>query len=69
MKKHHDVRDLHFDGADMLVTIDGQKKRFDLGDISAILREASAEEKNTFAISPSGYGMGFTGRCWMRIFP
>ncbi len=57
MKKHHDVRNLHFAGTDMLVNIDGQKKRFDLADISAILREASAEEKSTFAISPSGYGI------------
>ena len=57
MKKHHDVQNLHFEGAYMVVAIDGQEKRFDVRAISPALSEASEEEKNTFDISASGYGI------------
>lgn len=57
MKRYHDVRELHFEDAYMVVIIDGQEKRFEVRDVSATLYEASAEEKNTFEISPSGYGI------------
>ena len=57
MKKYHDVRDLHFDGDEMVVTIDGQKRRFALSEISLVLQKASVEERNMYEISPSGYGI------------
>ncbi|MCY4351560.1 MAG: DUF2442 domain-containing protein [Gemmatimonadetes bacterium] len=57
MKKYHDVRDLHFDGDEMVVTIDGQKRRFMLSEISLVLQKASVEERNMYEISPSGYGI------------
>ncbi len=57
MKKYHDVRDLHFDGDEMVVTIDGQKRRFMLSEISLALEKASVEERNMYEISPSGYGI------------
>ena len=57
MKKYHDVRDLHFEGPYMIATIDGQEKRFNVCDVSILLHEALKEEKNVFAISPSGYGI------------
>ena len=57
MKKYHDVRDLHFDGDEMVVTIDGQKRRFMLSEISLALEKASVEKRNMYEISPSGYGI------------
>ena len=57
MKKYHDVRDLHFNGDEMVVTIDRETKKFVLGEISPVLQEASVEERNMYEISPSGYGI------------
>lgn len=57
MKKYHDVRDLHFNGDEMVVTIDGQKRGFVLSEISLALRKASVEERNIYEISSSGYGI------------
>ena len=57
MKKYHDVSDLQFHDDEMVVTIDGQKIRFALSEISLSLRKASVEERNMYEISPSGYGI------------
>jgi hypothetical protein len=57
MKKHHYVTELHFEGDFMLLTVDGQKKKFKVSEISPALHNASEQEKNTFEISPSGYGI------------
>lgn len=57
MKKHHQVTELHFEGDFMILSIDGQKKRFKVSEISPALHHASEQEKNTFEISPSGYGI------------
>jgi hypothetical protein len=45
MKKHHQVTDLHFDGDLMILTIDGQKKTFQVSEISPALENASEQEK------------------------
>ena len=57
MKKYHDVRDLQFHDDEMVVTIDGQKRRFALSEISPALEKASVEARNMYEISPSGYGI------------
>ncbi|MFQ6003844.1 MAG: DUF2442 domain-containing protein [Candidatus Zixiibacteriota bacterium] len=57
MKKHHQVTGLHFEGDLMILTIDGQKHKFKVSEISPALKNASDQEKNTFEISPSGYGI------------
>ena len=57
MKKYHDVRDLQFHDGEMVVTIDGQKRRFALSKISPALEKASVEARNMYEISPSGYGI------------
>lgn len=57
MKKYHDVSDLHFHGDEMVVTIDGQKRRFALSEISPALEKASVEERNMYEVTPSGYGI------------
>ena len=57
MKKYHQVTGLHFEEDFMVLTIDGQKKKFKMNEISSSLHNASEQEKNTFEISPSGYGI------------
>ena len=57
MIKHHDVSDLHFDGDDMVLTIDGHVRRFKIRDISSVLLNATSRERNTYEVSPSGYGV------------
>ena len=39
----------------LIVTIDGDKRSFNLNAISSALEKASAKERNAFEISPSGY--------------
>jgi hypothetical protein len=57
MKPYHHVTGLHFEGNVMILTIDGQEKRFQVSDISPALRHASEQERNLFEIAPSGYGI------------
>jgi len=40
-----------------MIEIDGEDKIYDLHKISKILSNASDVEKNTYEISPSGYGI------------
>jgi len=48
---------VHFEGDVLHVTIDGQAKTFNLREISPTLLHASEQERQTFEISPSGYGI------------
>jgi hypothetical protein len=57
MKSYHEIKDLHFTGEDLVLTIDGVEKRVKLRDISPTLVKASEDERRTFEISPSGYGI------------
>ncbi len=57
MKTYHDIENLHFSGEYMIITIDGQEKRFKIGEISPALQKASQHERNAYEISPSGYGI------------
>lgn len=57
MKPHHQVTGLRFEGNVLILTIDGQEKRFQVSDISPALQQASEQERNLFDISPSGYGI------------
>jgi hypothetical protein len=57
MKKYHQVTGLHFEGDVMILTINGHEKRFQVSKISPILQRASQQERHTFEISPSGYGI------------
>jgi hypothetical protein len=57
MIPYHHVTGLHFEGHVMILTIDGQEKRFQVSDISRALQHASEQERNLFEISPSGYGI------------
>jgi hypothetical protein len=57
MKKHHDIQNLKFDRDLFILTIDGDEKTFQLNEVSPVLAKASEKERNTFEISPSGYGI------------
>ena len=57
MKKYHDISELKFEDGFLVITIDGEPKRFQLNKISSVLEKASKEERNNFEISPSGYGI------------
>jgi hypothetical protein len=57
MKRYHDVTELYFEGDILHVTIDGQAKTFNLRKISQTLSDASEKDRQTFEISPSGYGI------------
>jgi len=57
MKRHHDVTEVHFEGDVLRVTIDGQAKTFNLRKISHTLLAAPEKDRQTFEISPSGYGI------------
>ena len=57
MKRYHDVTDVYFEGDVLHVTIDGQAKTFNLSEISQTLLDASEKDRQTFEISPSGYGI------------
>jgi hypothetical protein len=53
----HDIKNLHFSDDNMILTIDGEEKMFKIRDISSVLQQASEKERNTYEISPSGYGI------------
>jgi Protein of unknown function (DUF2442) len=57
MKKFHDISDLKFEDGFLVITIDGEAKRFQLKEVSPLLEKASEEERSNFEISPSGYGI------------
>ncbi|MHC1742329.1 MAG: DUF2442 domain-containing protein [Syntrophobacteraceae bacterium] len=57
MIEHHNVRNVKFAGDSLVLTIDGEEREFELNKISPLLLKASEHERNTFEISPSGYGI------------
>lgn len=56
-KYHHKVEEVKFIGNILSMKIDGKRFEFDISRISKNLLKASAIERNTFEISPSGYGI------------
>jgi hypothetical protein len=57
MKPYHHIEALHFSDEYMILTIDGEQRKIKVEDISTTLLRASEKERNTFEISPSGYGI------------
>jgi Protein of unknown function (DUF2442) len=57
MNKYHTVEKVIFKGNAMLLTVDGKEYSFLLATISPRLEKASAVERDTFEVSPSGYGI------------
>lgn len=57
MPRQHEIADLRFEGDSMVMTIDGEERRFPLAEVSPALAKATERERNVFEISPSGYGI------------
>jgi hypothetical protein len=57
MKKYHEINNLKWEDGFLVITIDGESKKFPLKKISTALEKASEEERNNFEISPAGYGI------------
>lgn len=57
MNKHHDIGNIQFDGDVFEITVDGTIRRFKLQKISPVLNQATETEKQSFEVSPSGYGI------------
>ncbi|MBI1929479.1 DUF2442 domain-containing protein [Candidatus Poribacteria bacterium] len=57
MKPYHHVTNVQFEGELLHVTIAGHAKTFNIREISPVLLHASEHERQTFEISPSGYGI------------
>ena len=57
MNEHHHVVNVRVEKGSLSLTADGVHVHCELKDISPLLAGAKEEEKNTFEISPSGYGI------------
>ncbi len=57
MKPDHEVKNVRFESDALKMEIDGKPMEFPLAEISDELLHATAAERQTFEISPSGYGI------------
>jgi hypothetical protein len=57
MKAYHEIKGLRFRGEYLILTIDGDERKFRIKKISSVLERASQHERNVYEISPSGYGI------------
>ena len=57
MGKAHDVQSLSFSEAMMILRADGRKYTIDVAKQSQKLADATPEQRETFVVSPSGYGI------------
>jgi len=57
MNKYHDIQKVYFKDDAIMLTVDGREYSFPLSALSKRLRNASQQERETFEISPSGYGI------------
>ncbi|HLP44372.1 MAG TPA: DUF2442 domain-containing protein [Candidatus Kapabacteria bacterium] len=57
MDKPYDVQKIEFSEKEMILKVDNHEFTFPLASISKRLFHASPLERNTFEISPSGYGI------------
>ena len=57
MNKVHDVQAIHFQKDRLILLVDEKEYRFNLVDISPKLRKAGKKERESYEISPSGYGI------------
>ena len=59
MSKHHEVENLHFVDDQLVLTIDGEQRSFQLQQISQVLASATDVQRKLFEISTSGYGISW----------
>jgi hypothetical protein len=59
MRYYHKIEQVSVNQKSLNLSIDGKKKHFNISVISEKLRTASDLQRNTFEISPSGYGISW----------
>ncbi len=57
MKKNHEIQNVYFEADNIVLTIDGDTKRFALKKVSLRLLNATESQRRAFELSPSGYGI------------
>ena len=57
MRKAHHVQQVTFSNGHMAIKVDGKEHSVDLKDISKRLLRASKKERESYEISPAGYGI------------
>jgi hypothetical protein len=57
MPLYHSIQKIVFEKDELVISINGKISRFPLKIISKNLFNASIHERNTYEISPSGYGI------------
>ncbi len=57
MKKIHKVQKIDFSGSQMKIKVDGKAVVVNLIKVSKKLLKASKKERDTYNVSPSGYGI------------
>lgn len=57
MNEHHHIEHVRVEKGSLSLTVDGVRIQCELKDVSSLLAAAKEEEKKTFEVSPSGYGI------------
>ena len=57
MKAFHKIQSINFSGSQMIMKVDGKEIVVNLTKISKRLLKASNKERETYKVSPSGYGI------------
>ena len=57
MSKFHDVQGIEFTGDTMILRVDGLTVAVGLAKVSEALVKAGSIERETFTVSPAGYGI------------
>ncbi|MDE1920620.1 MAG: DUF2442 domain-containing protein [Candidatus Omnitrophica bacterium] len=57
MKAIHKIQKIDFSGSQMRLKVDGKEVKVNLTKTSSRLLKASKKERETYQISPSGYGI------------
>ena len=57
MNSYHQIENIKFEDDILYIMIDGKKYSFQIEDISKRLLQATELERNSYNISPSGYGI------------
>jgi hypothetical protein len=57
MKKYHEIKKVRFEQGCLVLIVDGKEIKANVATLSPALAAATEKERNTFEISPSGYGI------------
>ena len=57
MDKAHDIQEVTFSKEEMFLKVDGKAYTFNVSEISETLKRATLGQRNSFELSPTGYGI------------